>query len=431
MKTPITSVQTPYSSDMERGLLCSIMLDPTVLDLSGGINPDLFFVPAHKIIFEHAAQVISDTGSCDWALLKESFTSLLEIAEIGGFDGLNSVYGFVPSSGNWRFYLDRLHHLQQCRLAVAAAQKMTALALDPESAVPDWPALMERYAAQIRKSNLPGTEKFWCEHVADEIKYVSERNSQIKHYFELFGLRALDLAVGGVFPGELVVIGGQSSRGKTNLALQIVSHVSLGSQNLKSVMFSYEMTSEQIRKRIIASRATILLSALRYPEENFTETDMEKLERFYERTPKGRCIVIEDSYSLTVDALNSRCRRLKISGGLDVVAVDYLQLIPPSIKEANRQREVAEISRRLKIMACELNLVVVALSQLNEQGLLRESRAIGQDADYILIIQDDADETTSERQIKIEKVRQGRVPKDPIKLQFYGDHASWADEHES
>jgi replicative DNA helicase len=419
---------TPYSDDMERGLLCSIMLEPNVLDLSGGINPELFFVPAHKIMFEHAAQVITDTGACEWTLLKDSFSSLLEISEMGGFEGLNSVYGFIPSGENWRFYLERLYELQQRRLTLVAIKQIESRALDPESAEADFPALLERYASQIRQSNLPSPEKFWYEDVEDEIRYVSERNSESRHYFELFGLRALDLALGGIFPGELVVIGGQTSRGKTNLALKVVAHTSLGNQALKCVVFSYEMNREQVRKRLIANQATIRLSALRYPEENFTDADMEKLKALYARTPRGRCIVIEDSYALTIEALNSRCRRLKKSGGLDLCVVDYLQLIPPGVKETNRQREVAEISRKLKIMAGQLGLVVVALSQLNEAGQLRESRAIAQDADSILIIQDqDKDEQTSERCVRIDKVRQGAVPKDPIKLEFYGDYASWTD----
>lgn len=415
---------TPYSVDMERGLLCSIILDPNVLDLSGGINPELFFVPAHKIIFRHVAELISDTGNCEWTLLKESFDSLIEINEIGGFAGLNEVYGFVPSAENWKFYLDRLYQLLQARLGYLAINALKKQ-LD-EHDVFDLPALLERYASQIRRMDMPSSEKLWYEDVEDEIKYVTDREH--KRYFQLFGLRALDLALGGIFPGELVVIGGQTSRGKTNLALQVVAHTALGEQKLKVVVFSYEMNREQLRKRIIANKATIRLSALRYPEEHLTEDDLRKLHAFQSGTPKIRCIVIEDSYAMTAEALNVRCRYLKLTGGLDVVVVDYLQLIPPSTKEANRQREVAEISRKLKIMAGQLDLVVVALSQLNEQGALRESRAIGQDADAILIIQDpDKDETTSERHVKIDKVRQGAVPKDPIKLEFYGDYASWED----
>jgi replicative DNA helicase len=419
----------PFSEEMEKGLLCSMIRHPAVIDLAGGIRPELFYIPAHRIIFQHVIEVISDTGVCEWNLLKHSFTSLIEISEIGGFDGLNRVYDFVPSYENWKFYLDELYDLHRTRLAILAAMRLLETAQDQQNRQMDFAAEFERYAKQIRASNLSEPERFWHEEVADEIKAVSDRHSNQQRYYKLFGLSRLDQTIGGIFPGDFVVIAAQTSKGKSSLALKVAAHVSLGDQQLKTIVFSYEMNRQKVRKRIISSRASIRLSALRYPEEHFTEEDMKKLQEFYRQTPRGRCIMIEDSYILTIEAVSSRCRQLKVTGGLDVVIVDYLQLMPPSIRDSNRQREVAEMSRKLKALAMQLDVVVVALSQLNEQGQLRESRAIGQDADYILIIQDkDEDKFSTERELIVDKVRDGTGAGQKIKLNFYGDYASWEDQ---
>jgi len=224
----------------------------------------------------------------------------------------------------------------------------------------------------------------------------------------------------------MIIIASETSRGKTALSLQIASHMALDDQALKVAIFSFEMDAQQLRQRIISNRAGVRLNAMRYCE--MTDRDIAKLKAFKEKTPSGRTIVIEDSFSLTVEGVLTRCRKLKSMGELHVVIVDYLQLVNPnSSKSGSRQAEVQEISRNLKLMAGRLGVVVIALSQVNDLGQLRESRAISHDSDIILQFIDDKENQTTEREIEIVKNRNGASGK-KINLHFYGDYTSFSDQ---
>jgi replicative DNA helicase len=225
----------------------------------------------------------------------------------------------------------------------------------------------------------------------------------------------------------MVVIASETSRGKTALSLQIAGHMALDEQDLKIALFSFEMNAHQITERIISNRSEVRLSAMRYCEMN--DRDIEKLKSFKQNTPPGRTIIIEDSFALTVEGVLSRCRRLKNNGELHAVVVDYLQLVnPTNTKSQNRQTDVQEISRNLKLLAGRLGVVVIALSQVNDLGQMRESRAISHDADIILQIRDNDDASgTSEREIEILKNRNGPRGK-TVKLHFYGDYTSFSDD---
>jgi len=185
------------------------------------------------------------------------------------------------------------------------------------------------------------------------------------------------------------------------------------------------MSSSDICKRLTASGAAVPLRSLRYNQT--TSEEETKVETFYCSIPENRTIVIEEGYSFDITEVVSRCRRLKATGELDIVIVDYLQLVNPAItREVNRQREVADISRRLKVMAGELKVVVIALSQLNESGRMRESRAIGQDADIVLFIEDCKSDDSLAKQIRIGKARNG--PRDQkVPVTFYGDYVTFSD----
>jgi replicative DNA helicase len=290
----------------------------------------------------------------------------------------------------------------------------------------DCGALLEEGSKAIMGGTAGAKELFWQERVSEEIDSILAGRIK-KRYYELSGLHKLDSELGGVFPGDMVVIASETSRGKTALSLQIAGHMALDEQDLKIALFSFEMNAHQITERIISNRSEVRLSAMRYCEMN--DRDIEKLKSFKQNTPPGRTIIIEDSFALTVEGVLSRCRRLKNNGELHAVVVDYLQLVnPTNTKSQNRQTDVQEISRNLKLLAGRLGVVVIALSQVNDLGQMRESRAISHDADIILQIRDNDDASgTSEREIEILKNRNGPRGK-TVKLHFYGDYTSFSDD---
>jgi replicative DNA helicase len=412
----------PHHIDSEKGLLGSLVKDPTIVDRVGGINIDVFYLPAHKAIYEHLMQVFSDSGSIDWILLKESFLKI-ELEAVGGVETLNEIFDFVPSAGNWQHYLDILERDLRRRLAMQACDFIRGKAADSESGS-DFQVLFERASKSI---NFHGRapEIFLKDAIRSEI--VDMLAGRVVHkFYILSGLKDLDAHLGGVFPGEMVVVASETSRGKSALGVQMGTHMALGDQALKVAIFSFEMEHRAILQRIISARAEVRMNAIRYSE--LSDRDIEKLRSLPDTVPGGRTMVIEDSFSLSIDGVLSRCRRLKASGQLHVIIVDYLQLVNPGNRNnaTNRQQEVAEISRSLKLLAGQLNVVVIGLSQVNDSGQTRESRAIEQDADVVLKIQDDEQsESTTEREIIIRKNRSGARGK-KIKVDFYGDYVSFA-----
>jgi replicative DNA helicase len=234
---------------------------------------------------------------------------------------------------------------------------------------------------------------------------------------EVSNIRALNLAVGCLLPGDEVVIGAETSFGKTALAMHFVAHLCFGAQRKKVAIYSMEMRKQSIWERVFAAMAEVPLENIR--RNDLDQIQLGKIENLIQTVPKGHYVFMDDNPTLDIRSIVSRCRRLKKKHGLDAVVVDYLQLVSPANLKAtaNRQQEVADISRRLKMLAVELDVVVIALSQLNEAGQLRESRAIGQDADIVMSIVEGDNRDSTDKKIVITKNRNG--PKgDPITIKF-------------
>jgi replicative DNA helicase len=384
---------------------------------------NLFHIPAHQIIFVHLVGCYTDSGTTDWQLFRHSFR-LKELADIGGIDYLSAIYGELNSAANWKHYYGILRQMHIRRTTILAAEALKAKMLeDSFESEAEVREIAEKALTSIAVRNGTKSEVWLSKLIRED--HTGTKLNGCSSYIEATAIRALNLAMGGLIPGEQVVIAAETSYGKTTLALNMALHAALGPQKKKVAIFSFEMSSSDICKRLTASGAAVPLRALRYNET--TPEQEAKVENFYDTIPENRTIVIEEGYSFDITEVVSRCRRLKATGELDIVIVDYLQLVNPAItREINRQREVADISRRLKVMAGELKVVVIALSQLNESGRLRESRAIGQDADIVLFIEDSKSEDSMEKQIRIGKARNG--PRDQkVPVSFYGDYVTFSD----
>lgn len=413
----------PNSPDSEKGLLCSIILHPSIFDESGGINPKIFYVPAHRLIFAHLLEVYQDTETTDFILVRDSFR-LMELAEIGGTVGLSEIYAFVPSHENWRFYLERVLAMYRRRITMRMTEEMHKQCTDTSNDL-DVVKLAEDFVHELRGTQISGPESHFDEKIKADYEADVSPVQDPRRLLDISGLQNLDSALGGVSRGDLLVVAAETSRGKTALALQMAAHMALGKQALKVAVFSYEMNPLSLRQRIVSAQAEIRLKAIRARE--FTDQEREKYKAFRNSLPRGRSIIIVDSYAMTITDVIAHLRKLKATDDLDAAVIDYLQLVnPANTRDSSREREVAEIARRLKTSAGEINIVMVALSQLNDQGQLRESRAIGQHSDDVLIIKENKDaEDSFEREILLDKMRNG--PRGQrIKVDFFGDYVSFA-----
>jgi replicative DNA helicase len=394
----------PYAEDAEKGLLCSLLLKPTLyLEQAKIIQDHLFWLPANRIIFGIVRDLAQRADWIDFPMLVSELSKIKQLEEVGGRDYLNELFNFVPTYSAWQYYYEGAFNAYRARQAHLAAHKILELNDPDEQAILVEEALRSIAAPQIRQ------EISFKEQLLETIDWIGERSRSEAKSVIRFGINSLDEALLPIETGDQIVISGDTGGGKSALASQAV----LESREANFAIFSLEMHARSLITRMLAAEGNIQFCNLR--KGRLLDREYPLLTQAVERLSK-RSIWIEDERPIDAHSIAARCRVLKHKG-LSAIVVDYLQLVTPSgrgKRDFSREREVAEISRSLKSLALDLGIVVIALSQVNEDGQLRESRTIGQDADIVLqIIADDR-----ERSIQVRKHRNG--PRARIPVQFDG-----------
>jgi replicative DNA helicase len=427
----------PHSVEAEQAVLGGLMLDPNAWDAVADIisAPD-FYRRDHRLIFEAIAEVADIRGSCDAVTISEHLERKGRLEEIGGLAYLGTIARDTPSAANVRAYAEIIRERSLLRQLAAAGGEIAAAATDsrgrPASELVDE---AERRVFEIAERGSRGRSGFQAirdilPQTIDRLDTLHQSPGEIRGVPT--GFTQLDRKTTGFQPGDLVVIAGRPSMGKTTLAVNIAENAAIA-KGVPSAIFSMEMSAEQLTLRMISSLGRVNQTHLR--TGNFSEEDWSRIQGAMSQL-SGAPLYVDESPALTPTEVRARARRLKRERGLGLIVVDYLQLMQvPGTKE-NRATEISEISRSLKALAKELHVPVVALSQLNravEQRTdkrpvmsdLRESGAIEQDSDLILLIYRDEvyDPNTTRRgvaDIIIAKQRNGPVGE--IQLTFLGEY---------
>jgi replicative DNA helicase len=422
----LTEYQLPHSDDSERALLCCLFRNPDIFD-DALIRSDFFCIPAHQIILIHLLDAFQEHGSKDFSmefpLFKETFASLKEIADGGGFEYMSSIAGFIPFVGGWRDYYDIvLENFQRRKIGLALINLVQKVFdKDLELGLP-FQEFIEKTLTAIALDS-PMDDRPYKELAREHAEAIRTRQ-QTGELIEPSAIRSLNLAMGFLTRGDLLTIGAPTSAGKSTLALHMAEHSAFGPRRLKVAIFSLEMSSQLVSDRLFSAKATIPMKRIRDGE--LTEEDNRRLDAFIASLPEGQSLMIDDTDTVDIRSIVSKCRRLKARHGLDMVVLDYLQLIE-SANRRSRETEISDVALLAKQLARQLNVVVIALSQLNEAGQLRESRAIGHHSDFVLILQEpDGSEMTSEREIVIDKARNA-LRGQKVKVDFFGEYVSFCD----
>jgi replicative DNA helicase len=414
----------PFSEDAEKGVLCSMILSPEVLlECASRIAAEFFHVPAHRIIFSALCDLAAENEPADFVLLKAELVRSKQLEEIGGAEYLSDLWNFVPTGANWKFYASLLVEFYRRRTTIIECQRLIEKMYDlhgdiDEQITEGVETALTRLALQVARVDKPFRQL-----VAETVAEIDRRAKGEGSTGIRFGLDSLDAQLGEVQPGEVCVISAQTGGGKTALALQaILEHAASG---YSVALFSFEMRATQMIERALAHDGQISMKTIRSGKLSMSE--LGKLDASVGRLSE-RAIFIMENTGCDINQIVSRCRYLKVRYALTLVVVDYLQLVQPgaSRNDATREREVADISRKLKAMALELNVPVLALSQLNDQGRLRESRAIGQDADIVLRIDDSKSDNSFAVDIVIDKHRSGARGK-RVNVEFFGEYMRFQD----
>jgi replicative DNA helicase len=425
----------PHSIEAEQAVLGGLLLDSSAWDkVSDKLLEKNFYRKEHQLIYSAIMQLASENHPLDVVTVSEQLQKCGSIESAGGISYLGELAKNTPTAANIGAYADIVHERAILRELVKVGMQITESAFNPEGrASLEILDIAEKQVFEIAEKDSRGQGPQKVSHVLAHTLTVIEKRFKEKNPITGVGSGFVDLdkMTSGLQAGELVIIAGRPSMGKTVLASNIAQHAAISSK--KAVLFfSMEMPSEQIATRLLASLGRIDLTRLcngKLIKEDWTRLDSAVSwfgdTKFY----------IDDSPALSPMELRSRARRIAREGqDLGLIVIDYLQLMRGSKETENRTAEISEISRSLKALAKELNVPVIALSQLNRSleqrpnkrpvmSDLRESGAIEQDADLIVFIYRDEvyNEESTEKgiaEIIIGKHRNG--PIGTIRLTFKG-----------
>ena len=382
----------PHSREAEESVIGAVLLsEDAVNEVMDRIHPEDFYVPAHQAIFEAMRELFDSAQPVDAVTVSEALRRHGELEKIGGVQYLTRLVDIVPSTSNIVYYASIVEEHAKRRELIRAGALVTDIAfnIDEEIATAlDSAEQAVLSVAEKRSSQTLHEVGPMFNDVLEQIELMEQRGSELTGLAT--GYTDLDRKLAGLQPSNLVVIASRPGMGKSSLALGIA--INVAAQDEPVAIFSLEMSKEELVQRILSSVGKVDSMKLRAGQLGpLWQRVVDAAGKMY-KAP----IYIDDSPVVSVTDIRAKCRRLKRKKGLSLVVVDYLQLMQATNRE-NRQQEISEITRNLKNLARELEVPIVAASQLNRSleqredkrprlSDLRESGAIEQDADVVMFI---------------------------------------------
>ncbi len=417
----------PQNIDSEKALLGSIMLKPEAMhDIIDTVKPDSFYSEKHRIIYNSMLELFEKNEPIDILSLSTKLKEKKQFDQIGGGTYLTELVDFVPSAANAKHYAEIVQKKFMMRNLISAADHISELGYNEENDIEY--TLDSAQSSIFEVTNSPTLQKFitikeTLSEAWERIELLHQSKDEIRGVRS--GFKGLDNLLAGFQKSDLIIIAARPSMGKTALALDIARQAAVNHKTPVGI-FSLEMSSQQLVDRMLAAQSSVNAWKLRTGNLS-TDEEFDKLQAALSTLSEAP-IYIDDKSSSNVLQMRSVARRLKHEKGLELIIVDYLQLIMPTQgKSADSMvQQVTEISRALKGMARELDIPVIALSQLSravEQRRgrprlsdLRDSGSIEQDADVVMFIhRDDKMNENSDKpniaEILVEKHRNGPVGK--------------------
>jgi len=419
----------PHSVEAEQSVLGALLIDATAWEqVADIVTSEDFYRPDHRLIYEAIAELIGAGRPGDVVTVSEQLERRARLEDAGGLAYLGTLARDTPTAANARTYASIVRERALLRRLLEAGREIASSVFSDEGmSARELVDNAERRVFEIAEMGSRGHQgavrvSALLPALIDKIDEWHTNPNKLRGLAS--GFTDFDSKTGGLRGGDLIVIAGRPSMGKTTLALNIAEYAAVSPDSKAAVaIFSMEMPSEQLVTRMLASIGHVPLNSIR--SGHISDDDWVRITAATSQLSEAR-IYIDETSALTPTELRARARRIKReSKGLDLIVVDYLQLMQVPGTQENRATEIAEISRGLKALAKELDVPVIAVSQLNrsvEQRVdkkpvmsdLRESGAIEQDADMILLIyRDEAYDKNSTRKgiadIDLAKHRNGET----------------------
>ena len=417
--------EMPHSLEAEQAILGCLLLDTRIqVEVAAFLKEEDFYAESHKHIFSAMEDIISKNQPVDLVTLTDMLEKQGNLEQAGGIAYIAELTNVLPSSANYHHYLDIVTRDSLLRKLIKGSAEIIS---ECKTSVDKAQALTFAEKTVYEISNQADTSEMVkinsvIPDVMSKFDELTNDKSSLKGIKT--GYKGLDNLINGLHPSDLMILAARPAVGKTSFAMNIVENVAL--QGYSCAVFSLEMGKEQITERILCSVAGVSMENAKKGKMN--KTEWLKIAKAKEKLSDAK-IFIDDSAVIRPRELISKCRRLKSRFGLDLVMVDYIGLMTPDKTRSSdsRQNEISDISRSLKILAKELNVPVLALSQLNravetrkgrpQLSDLRESGAIEQDADIVMFIHR-PDKGATEKELA-----EGKVQKNVAEI-LIGKHRS-------
>ena len=429
----------PHSVESEQSILGSIILDKeAIITVAETIQPMDFYKEAHKIIYESMLKLNSNNEPIDLITLIEELRKEGHLDSIGGISYLTSLSTIVPTTSNVKYYANIVKEKSVMRQLIKASNEIINLGYDASTDVQEildkaekniFDISQEKSGDDIQPINVVLQDTF------EMIEKLCTDKSEVTGITT--GFADLNKKINGLQRTDLILLAARPAMGKTAFSLNLVQNAALKGDASVAV-FSLEMSKEQLVQRMLSAQSNVELSKIK--TGNLGESDWPRIIDGMAVLSEAN-IFIDDTPGIKISEIRSKCRRLKIEKGLDLILIDYLQLMEGEGKNENRQQEIAKISRSLKILAKELDCPLVALSQLSRSpelrkdhrpilSDLRESGSIEQDADIVMFLyRDEYYHDDSEKknivEVIIAKNRHGETGN--VELVWFGQVQKFAD----
>lgn len=430
----------PQSTEAEQALLGSICLRPeAVHEITDIVREDDFYAEKHKVIWRAMLDLMSKGEPIDLLSLSAKLKDRGELDRVGGASYLSELVSLVPSASNVRHYASIVQKKSMMRRLIEAGEHISSISFSEQGELEEIIDNAEKRLFDV--TNSVGSHKFV--ELKDTLSEAWERIDKLHNSKDELrgvptGFKDMDAKLSGFQKSDLIILAARPSMGKTSLALDIARKAAV-EHNIPVGIFSLEMSSQQLVDRMLAAEARVDAWKLRTGKNLSLEHDFTRIRDAMDKLSKAP-IYIDDQPGNNILKMRAIARRLKAEKSLGLVIVDYLQLMTPvqSVKTDNVVQQVTEISRSLKNLARDLDVPVIALSQLSRAvesrggkprlSDLRDSGSIEQDADVVMFIHREKDESgeqtrSREAEVLIEKHRNG--PTGSIKLVFDSDKSTF------
>jgi replicative DNA helicase len=428
----------PQNIEAEQAVLGSMLVDkdiiPEVMEI---LNVDDFYKESHKVIFDAMVDLFESGEPVDLVTVSERIGKAGQLDVIGGITYLTDIAVAVPTTANVKHYAGIVWEKSILRRLIKGATDIVNMGYEAREEVAYVLDRAEQTIFDIMQKRNMGGPYHIKDVLVDTFNRLEELyNSKSSITGVPSGFTDLDYKTAGFQKSDLIMIAARPSMGKSSLALNIAQHAAIHHQ-VPVAIFSLEMSREQIANRILASE--VMIDNQKISTGKLDDEDWQKIARALGPLSQA-AIYIDDTAGASVVEISAKCRRLKLEKNIGLVIIDYLQLMQGRGRAESRQQEISEISRSLKILAKEINIPVIALSQLSRApearsdhrpmlSDLRESGAIEQDADIVMFIyRDDYYNPESEKQniaeIIIAKHRNGSTG--TVELRWFGEYTKFA-----